>query len=555
MSDILCSHPIYSYISTLAGYDPVRTYYVCAPEEDAASLDSLARFAEVSGWREAAQQRGAVLVMPAAPGGWDALPDTLLMDIYLETRNRFQTRSGKALWGRQGGLWCWETMICLAGYRQGAAFAGRALVRCPNLFAATALVEGAPADFRAGDQPSSHWLVKNVGGDYRKRNRDIPVCLWMWGSQEQTQPAVDYFTRQEGAKPAEVTIAGHPARLWQSEDRPACQVAVFSGGPRPGPELTRLIAGELFSHAIRWKNSPDGTLDRIHDREEFYHHPLFTRHTVTANDSDYDFFVHLPARMDREAAAGLPLVFTVHGRGEPAWMFTTKNGWDRLADETGEFILVSPDSPGNIWFLDRDGAAFPAMVQFMAEHYRIDTTRVYLTGFSNGGMMARETGVRYPWLFAGISPWNAPRADTFALRREDSPAMPDRFGPEMEEVLAGFTAGGYELPAWFCYGDNDPAAAPEENLMLETLLRANGCTGEAVALDSASQYPRGAGYQQGERFSTMAYPKADGAVPVAVTVMKEMPHGAIHDQSRAAWRFLRRFRRIEGRKDICLDMG
>ena len=64
MSDILCSHPIYSYISTLAGYDPVRTYYVCAPEEDAASLDSLARFAEVSGWREAAQQRGAVLVMP-----------------------------------------------------------------------------------------------------------------------------------------------------------------------------------------------------------------------------------------------------------------------------------------------------------------------------------------------------------------------------------------------------------------------------------------------------------------------------------------------------------
>ena len=53
----------------------------------------------------------------------------------------------------------------------------------------------------------------------------------------------------------------------------------------------------------------------------------------------------------------------------------------------------------------------------------------------------------------------------------------------------------------------------------------------------------------------MAYPKADGAVPVAVTVMKEMPHGAIHDQSRAAWRFLRRFRRIEGRKDICLDMG
>ena len=84
-------------------------------------------------------------------------------------------------------------------------------------------------------------------------------------------------------------------------------MAVFSGGPRPGPELTRLIAGELFSHAIRWKNSPDGTLDWIHDREEFYRHPLFTRHTVTANGGDYDVVVPLPAGMDREAAAGLPL--------------------------------------------------------------------------------------------------------------------------------------------------------------------------------------------------------------------------------------------------------
>ena len=44
----------------------------------------------------------------------------------------------------------------------------------------------------------------------------------------------------------------------------------------------------------------------------------------------------------------------------------------------------------------------------------------------------------------------------------------------------------------------------------------------------------------------MNSPEADGAVPVSVTVMKEMPHGAIHDQSRAAWRFLSRFRRIEG---------
>ena len=122
MSDQLCSHPVYTYISTKAGYDPAKTYYVCAPERNASDVDNLAKF--------------------AAASGWDTLPPTLFMDIYGQTRNKFHSRSGKAPWGRQGSLWCWETVIYLAGYEEGAEFAGKALVKCPNMFAATALVDG-----------------------------------------------------------------------------------------------------------------------------------------------------------------------------------------------------------------------------------------------------------------------------------------------------------------------------------------------------------------------------------------------------------------------------
>jgi hypothetical protein len=32
--------------------------------------------------------------------------------------------------------------------------------------------------------------------------------------------------------------------------------------------------------------------------------------------------------------------------------------------------------------------------------------------------------------------------------------------------------------------------------------------------------------------------------------MKDMPHGAIYDQSRAAWAFLKRFSRPEGSKKV-----
>ncbi len=552
----LCSYPIYTYVSTKAGYDPAKTYYVCAPKKDAATLEDAARFAQESGWQDAAEERGAILVMPIAPQGWDVLPATLFIDIYGQTRNKFRSLSGKAPWGRQGSLWCWETVLYLVGYEEGAKFAGEALVSCPNAFAAAALVGGAPSDFSAGDQPSSHWFVKQVSNGYAKKNWDIPVCLWMLGCGEQAERAAAYFAQSCGAdpqRPVQTGVKGHEARLWQAPDRPAQQVRVFPGQFEASPVLTALIVDELFSHVVRWKDGPDGSLDWIDNREEFYQDPRFVRHTVAANGNDYDFFVHLPAGMNREEATGLPLVFTVHDRGDPAWMFTTKNGWDTLADETREFVVASPDSPGNIWFLDRDGEAFPEMIRVMVELYHIDPARVYLTGFSNGGMMVREVGVRFPELFAGVSPWNAPKMDSFTLHKEDSPAMPDRFGPEMEELLAAFAESGYDLPYYFCYGDSDPAASPKENLLLDAALKANDCTGGSESLDSALKYPCTAGFTQGERFSTVVYPDETGVARVAVTTMRDMPHGAIHDESRAVWDFLKRFRRLAGRKKISVE--
>ena len=52
---------LYCHISTKAGFDPVKTLYVCAPGADAASYEAAARFAQASGWREIAEQDGAVL--------------------------------------------------------------------------------------------------------------------------------------------------------------------------------------------------------------------------------------------------------------------------------------------------------------------------------------------------------------------------------------------------------------------------------------------------------------------------------------------------------------
>ena len=176
-------------------------------------------------------------------------------------------------------------------------------------------------------------------------------------------------------------------------------------------------------------------------RADFYASPRFALDSVVYGGRSYGFFVHVPEGLTAEQARGLPLVFSVHGRGEPAWMFAEKNGWDRLADETGAFLLAVPDSPENIWFLERDGGVFARMIDRLHSRYGIDRERVYLTGFTNGGMMTREAGTRYPQLFAALSPWNAPPAETWP----------------------GFAEGGWQMPCFIYLGDNDPVARARKN--------------------------------------------------------------------------------------------
>lgn len=538
-------HPIYAYTSTKAACDPVKTLYVCAPEKDAATMEGLERFAAASGWQAVAEELEAVLVLPLAPGGWQAESPDLLMEIYQQTRNSFRTRSGDAIRGRNGILWCWETIVYLAGYEEGAVFAGNALVKHPNLFAAAALVNGAPGDYAPGEEPSSHWLVPEVSQGYRRQNREIPVALWLFGGEgEAMGRAAGYFARSGGFSfhGEEVPLCGLPSTLCQGEDG-AAQVRRFPGEYGAEPGLAQLIACELFCRIIRWKNGPDGTLARVERRWDFCHSPRYIRHTARAGGSSYDFFVHLPAGMTAKEAAGLPLVFTVHGRGEPAWMFTGKTGWDTLADETRAFVLLSPDSPGNIWVMDRDLDAFPEMIRMAAELYGIDTSRVYLTGFSNGAVITREVGAAYPQCFAAISPWNGPGLDSITLYETGTAAT--GYSPAFSAVVEQFQRGGWELPGFFYYGDRDNKVLPQYDAFPQLLRRANRC-GDAPPERLAPP----AGCAQGERFDITGYRGPDGQVRVAVTMMRDMPHGAIDDESRACWEQLRHFRRPAGSRGV-----
>ena len=112
-----------------------------------------------------------------------------------------------------------------------------------------------------------------------------------------------------------------------------------------------------------------------------------------------------------------------------------------------------------------------------------------------------------------------------------------------------FPPGGEGPPAGVCMKEQ-----------LGPVLKANGCTApeseeegsfrpDAVR-DGQNYYTQEKGYQSGDRLYTRLYTAADGTPRVGYTVMKNMPHGAIPDESRAAWDFLRHFSRPQGSKTV-----
>ena len=571
----------YLYVSTRACYDPAKTIFIFAPGEMAGDISKAEQFARESGWQALAEYDGAVLILPLAPKGWKEEMVSLPGIIFDRVRSQVESRNGKSLFGRDGKIWCWETMIYLAGYGDGAVFAGNCVVAEPARFAAAALVGGAPDDYSAGGRSSSHWLVRNVSSDYAVRNDQIPSSLWLIGAPvEAASQALEYFGRAGGfgQQYRQIVVGELSAICYENEKNPAERLLLSEETALCGISLAHTILEDYFEHTIRWKNGPDGTLSLHLGRTGFYQSPRFSHHSVTVGCLEYAYSVHLPQGYTAEQVQGMPVVFSVHGRGEPAWLFAEKNGWDMLADETGAFVLVCPDSPGNIWQFERDGLAFEAMIHQLCVDYQLDETRVYLTGFSNGGAITREVGTAFPQLFAAIAPYNAP---------VNAPGL---VADEM--ISPGLLASGYELPYWVYVGDNDPAAGTDVEDQLEIMLAANGCQAcfcqrrdSAVQkpcrfdqrLDTTGQvrdylsqelaclstrlipdeirtgenyYTITRGYDQGDRFKTLIYYGKDGKPRVGFTVMKNMPHGAICEQSRAAWEFLRHFRRPAGSRQV-----
>jgi polyhydroxybutyrate depolymerase len=140
-------------------------------------------------------------------------------------------------------------------------------------------------------------------------------------------------------------------------------------------------------------------------------------HSVTVGGVTRDYAIHVPPGT---GTAPVPLVIQLHGGGGNDVNIEKQTGFYDLADAKG-FLVASPDGTGGrqdkllTWnagwccgqAMDKqvdDVAFIGAVLDDVEAHYPVDTRRVYVTGFSNGGMMTYRLGCALADRLAAIAP-------------------------------------------------------------------------------------------------------------------------------------------------------
>lgn len=133
------------------------------------------------------------------------------------------------------------------------------------------------------------------------------------------------------------------------------------------------------------------------------------------------YVLHLPESYD--SSISYPLVLVFHGGGGNARNIEQVTGFSQKADEE-EFIVVYPEGTGrfnnrlftwNAGFCcgyafenDIDDVGYiKALITSLLENYSIDSTMIYATGISNGGILTYLIAAELSDIFAAVAPVTA----------------------------------------------------------------------------------------------------------------------------------------------------
>lgn len=128
--------------------------------------------------------------------------------------------------------------------------------------------------------------------------------------------------------------------------------------------------------------------------------------SVTVGRVEYRYHLALPPEYTH--TRHYPVLFVLHNSGEKATAALAK--FQKLAAEHG-YILVAPvweRVAGGVYnFSPREHDTVLHALRDIRRCFQVDSDRVFLFGFAEGGRMALDVGLAHPDLFAGLLPMGA----------------------------------------------------------------------------------------------------------------------------------------------------
>jgi len=256
-----------------------------------------------------------------------------------------------------------------------------------------------------------------------------------------------------------------------------------SGGPAPSPArpagfrrgavlagtaLLALVAAGAAAGGARGYPAPPRVL-----------RPGQHPYSSSVGSTRFGYLLYAPAAYAKQAGRRFPLIVFLHGSGERGTdpLRLLAQPLPKTLAKTTSFaaVVLSPQlAPPYAYWSDAI-APLDALVSQVESRYRIDPTRVYLTGLSLGGFGTWHYALAHPTRFAALVP-----------------------------IAGGYTQGStavppticalQKTPIWAFHGAADTVVSPYQSEVLAKALRACGSTVARLTLypgvDHYGSWPR-----------------------------------------------------------------
>lgn len=258
-----------------------------------------------------------------------------------------------------------------------------------------------------------------------------------------------------------------------------------------------------------------------------------------ADDEDrvWSLFTPLTMGTDENAEKLYPVIFNLHGSGNVIEVSETY-GYAKLAGAE-EFIVINPWAKNNSIIVEE----VERIWAYVSEHYPVDPSRVYISGFSGGGRYTQTVAYELTSMFAAI----APSPQFFMIDATD-----DQWA-ELEEIgmpivcVSGFYDKSFpvnEQPFidnvihWWTVNGVEQRALTFEDIVMRT-----SSEDKAMALTGLPYDQTRIERYDGSYWYIGEYLNEDDVCVIRVAMVEDMPHWPSGSWAEYNWNFLKQWSR------------